>query len=399
MKMDGAIMLNVQKYLFDKIKHPYNKSNIERAPTEFKVELFKNLEKDFGIRCKFYTDENDLCVVLNYDQINSPKMDIIVQECRGLILSLKDLSVISKAFNRFFNYGEADTSSFNFEGSIIFDKIDGSLCPMYYHPYRKTWMMRTRGTAFGETFVGDTKFTFYKLAMEACGLPDLTIFNKSSLDKNKTYIFELTSPENKVVTPYFDRRLHYLGSIDNRTNEEVDYNQGYKYIVGFGLRAFKVNFYNFTNLDEVIKIVHKMPPTQEGYVVLNKQFQRVKVKNPGYVALAHLHNNGAITNRRIIDIIANNETDEFLTYFPEQENRFNEIKKAKKNLFDSIEKVYEKIQNIENQKDFALEANKYNFSSVLFCLRRGDDIESVWNNMNIKKKLSLLNLKDDEENV
>jgi tRNA splicing ligase len=46
-------------------------------------------------------------VVLNYNQINSPKLDPIVRECRGLILDRNSgYSVVARSFDWFWNYGE-----------------------------------------------------------------------------------------------------------------------------------------------------------------------------------------------------------------------------------------------------------------------------------------------------
>ena len=63
---------------------------------------FQKLTDVYGIKVKDYPEQK--LVVLNYDQINSPKMEPIVQECRGLILDYA-LNVVCRPFDRFFNYG------------------------------------------------------------------------------------------------------------------------------------------------------------------------------------------------------------------------------------------------------------------------------------------------------
>lgn len=62
----------------------------------------EELTKEFAIKVRQY-DEGLL--VLNYDQIESPKSHPIVMECRALILDT-DFNVVSRAFDRFFNIHE-----------------------------------------------------------------------------------------------------------------------------------------------------------------------------------------------------------------------------------------------------------------------------------------------------
>ena len=59
----------------------------------------------FGIKVRRYPEDN--LVLLDYNQIDSPKTHPIVIECRSLILALDTLEVVSRKFDRFFNLGEA----------------------------------------------------------------------------------------------------------------------------------------------------------------------------------------------------------------------------------------------------------------------------------------------------
>ena len=74
-------MLEVQKYLKEK--------GVEALKQEFSI-----IVKEAG----------DL-LVLNYNQIESPKTHPIVIECRSLILD-KQYNVVSRSFDRFFNLQE-----------------------------------------------------------------------------------------------------------------------------------------------------------------------------------------------------------------------------------------------------------------------------------------------------
>ena len=47
----------------------------------------------------------------------------------------------------------------------------------------------------------------------------------------------------------------------------------------------------------------------------------MKIKNPAYVAAHHLRGEG-LTEKRVLDLIIMNETDEYLSIFPEDKVKF-----------------------------------------------------------------------------
>lgn len=84
----------------------------------------EKLQEELHIVVSDYPDR----VVLNYSQIASPKLDPIVRECRALILRKSDWSIMSRSFDRFFNYGEDQNSdSFDITKATCAEKMDGCL--------------------------------------------------------------------------------------------------------------------------------------------------------------------------------------------------------------------------------------------------------------------------------
>lgn len=361
-------------------------------------DLDKTLEKlkeRYGIESKVYDDS----IVLNYNLIlaNYPN-DEIVRECRALQLDRRDFFVMSRAFRRFLNYGEGDTrESFVFDKeTVVYDKIDGSLVILYWHPYRKRWEVRTRKTAYaeapviseGEVCVKD----FRSLILLALGVKNLDFLEEWGLNKEKSYVFELVSPENRVITPYRYREMYYLSTFDNESGEESGYEDGYKYIHKF-LDCKKVDSYGYGDINTVLEMAKRLAPAEEGYVVRNGQNDRVKVKNPAYLALSLLHNGGQMTERRVLELVEIGEDSEYLAYFPEEKEKFERIKEKKRKLRKDCEDVYEKIKEIEEQKEFALEAQKYPYSGILFKMRTGKSMEDVWRESSIGYKCRLLGVK------
>lgn len=86
-------MLKVQEYLSD------------YAKTLGPQGALNKLNEELAIRVA--THEWLPLVILNYDQLDSPKTHPIVRECRGLVLEMETWKVVARAFERFFNLGEA----------------------------------------------------------------------------------------------------------------------------------------------------------------------------------------------------------------------------------------------------------------------------------------------------
>ena len=81
-------MLNVQKFLL-----------AQKEQGLSNAQAFEQLTEQFAIKVKHYEDER--IVLLDYHQLDSPKMNPIVIECRSLILHFDTLGVISRKFDRF----------------------------------------------------------------------------------------------------------------------------------------------------------------------------------------------------------------------------------------------------------------------------------------------------------
>lgn len=171
------------------------------------------LTTDLGIIVRDYPDEG--LAMLNYNQIDSPKTHPVVIECRSLILDKKTTNVISRSFDRFFNYGEVleETEQVDFSRSVILEKCDGSLIKIYWCPNTNRWEISTRSQAFGEMQHSTSVKTFRDEVIEAGGFVDENTFQSICyhyFNVANTYIFELIGPTNRIVTPYTHAELVLL---------------------------------------------------------------------------------------------------------------------------------------------------------------------------------------------
>lgn len=107
----------------------------------------EELSTTFGIKVKDYQH----FIGLNYSQIESPKSDPITIECRSLKLmkpadANNNWIVASRSFDRFFNYGESPDqyANFDFNESVIMEKVDGSIIPIWYNSIDNKWEISSR---------------------------------------------------------------------------------------------------------------------------------------------------------------------------------------------------------------------------------------------------------------
>jgi len=322
------------------------------------------LNEEFGIMVKKYEEG---LYVLNYDQINSPKSNDIVKECRGLILD-HEFNIVSRSLDRFFNLGEQPDTQTHLDWSkaICHEKVDGSLIKIYN--WKNTWYCSTRGTAFAESGCnfGDS---FKSLVFKALDCDDETEFQVLCdlwLDADWTYICELTCRENRIVKSYDGYKLHYLAS---RHNQSGEFGDEYEKEAALTLGAREINIYSFSSVEDCIETAKHLPDLEEGYVVYQDGKPVCKVKSPAYVAVHHIRGEG-LSPKRIMQLVLINEQDEYLNYFPEDEKFFTPYVKTFEKLLHEMEVVYTRFEGIVAQKEFALAVKEYNYAAVLFQARQ-----------------------------
>lgn len=367
----------------------YVQEYLKNANVYTKKQALEELEKDFGIKAKIYDD----FVVLNYSQIDSPKTDPIVLECRGLILDL-DWNVLRRPFDRFFNYEEADTQDFDFKNSVCMEKLDGSIIPAWWNPFEKRWCFGTRGTAFAECECNSGRM-FFEIIDDCFQKASKETVAKELFYKKWTYIFELCSPENRVVVPYTETSLVLIGVRMNDSGEYV--NLTLMSLIVEKMKELGVNvrlpqLYEINEIDKIKRTFDDSGAFFEGYVFWNRAFeQRVKIKNPAYLIKHRLRNNGILTLKNAIEIVLINEVDECLSVFPEKKKTFDDIHTILNNIYEEMDEEWNKLKNIENQKDFALKVKDMPLSSIFFKAKSLKiHPRVVFDSMDIDKKIKLI---------
>lgn len=208
--------------------------------------------------------------------------------------------------------------------------------------------------------------------------------------KNFTYIFEMVHPLTRVVIEYDKPDIRHIGTRNNDTYEELDINIGIQ----------KPIEYKFNSFEDVVNMSRILPYSEEGYVVVDANWNRVKVKSPAYLAVHHLENNGVLSARRVMDIILNGEQSEVLANFPEFTDYFNVASEVFYNFKSELQKNIDDFRNMtfETKKDFAMVVSKTQFPSFFFQVYDGkytyDDLSKYLHEYGGEKIAKILKIKD-----
>lgn len=324
------------------------------------------LKEELGIDSML--DEQLGLVSLIYNQIDSPKMHPIVQECRGLILDIHTLDVVCRPFDRFFNYGEAGTLELVNDTFVYYEKMDGSLIKVYHH--KGQWLIGTKSTITSDATIGEEDKLFNDLVYEAAGVDNAQQFtdlcNASKLQHGLTYMFELLSPHNRVITHYRHTCLVWLSVRNNRTGEYVPYDSIAQTWEKFP--AQQLTPLPFSTIPEAESHCSKLRDLKEGLVGYRDGVPIIKVKSPLYVAAHHMAN--APTLKRFLEIILLNEVDEYLTYYPKDRKVFEAVSNRIEVIKSEMDALFQQHNHISDQKQFAAAVKRSPYSAFVFFARR-----------------------------
>jgi len=322
--------------------------------------------------------------ILNYNQIDSPKLDPIVRECRGLVLNYAtdDYPVVARSFPRFFNWGEVQEEMplFDFSDFAVQSKEDGSLALFYY--FGGQWRVNTRGS-FAQDNMQHQDFTWSEAIGRAMAIDNLARIG----NQNWTYVCEFCSPWNKIVRRYEEPTLYLLTIIDKNSGEEIPASECDTIACLLGIR--RPTIYQFTSIEEIQEFLQEQgenDPTFEGVVIRDKDGRRWKIKSATYLGLHRLRGEDDVWNpKHLIPFILAGEEDELITYFPEVKETYFELKSKVLTAYVELLELWGDHWRIEDQKEFALKVKDTPLSSILFSVRkfRGErqtsaDIREEW---------------------
>lgn len=321
----------------------------------------EDLQTKLAISVKPHSQYKNL-LLLKYDQIESDFSNSIVKECRGLILdAADDWRVINYSMSKFHNNGELLAAPIDWKTAKTYTKEDGSLAQLY--AYDGKWHMATSGNCSGDGQCGDFGFSFSQLFWQSFK------YKLPPTDIGICFFFELCSKYNKIVVQHSgDPYVVLLGARNLNSLKELTLDEAHSFFPD----CKKVDTHPLGSFDECIAALENVSPlVQEGFVICDANFNRVKLKSLAYVALHHLRDSLGGSRRALIEVVRNGEIDEVSANFPEYKDDLIKAKTALDDLVKQLEDDYIALRHIESQKEFALSlfARKCRCPSALFSLR------------------------------
>lgn len=345
-------------------------------------------------------------VSLNYHHL-SPMDDPISRECRALILEVGTWDVVSRSFEKFFNAGEPNAREtealFDWPSAAWSEKMDGSLISVF--EYRGQWHCATRSRADASGTISGRSQTYrwlFERSLEHWGATWGTFTDK--LDPQRFYSFELTGPDNPVVVQYAQPDVTWIGCWDRQTLEELDiaalpciedtgswdaYNDP-EMSGHFFYFAPAPTMYPKDIADAQARLADAHWWENEGMVVRDLNFRRLKLKSPDYLRAAKAVGNAA-SDKQKLALIVGGKLDDALSHLPAwAKMRVEEIGDALNEIAKHLEGMYGAIKDLDTQKEFAAYATKLPCYAQLFDMRKGLTAGQALDNTRLETLVALL---------
>lgn len=331
--------------------------------------------------------------MFSYSQFDSDFYNDVVKCCRGTVLEVKGklfkrIRPICLPFKKFGNYGEGYCDPIDVESATIREKIDGILvkCSVidgetyWFTNNGFDWTMKfgtdfsfddgEEATKLAENFGDLLEYALYR----KMDIPKFTVVGKyrditkslnriykmenswlSKIPNNYTLCFELVSPRNRIICKYPETKVVFLFARDNITGREftpeemaAHYNIPYETPKVYDCKTLK-------DTQEMLKSFKGLE--QEGVVVCDKYFHRVKMKCDSYLQLKYAVDNDK--PKVIFKAVVEKSTDDLLVALPTLKESVDKMTDDIKNFKESYKKFYEFLQlkGVEDKKTFALYVN------------------------------------------
>jgi hypothetical protein len=353
----------------------------------------KKLVEDFNLILNIHTRYNNL-FLLHHSQ-HSDKNHIITKECSGIILDAnKNWEVVSMPYMKFFEYNDKNYNDNDFkydegEEVKVYEKIDGTLAVLYF--YDNSWQVASSYFPDGKDAMcyksPEHKVIFNKYFWD--------IFNKKGykipIESDMNFFFEMITPHHLYVVQYKEEDLILHGARNIKSMKEEDHKE---YALKYGWNYTKeISISKPFDLNLIINMAKNLDATlQEGFVIRDKSFNRIKVKSPDYIKLTYMYNffpdKTHMNEKNILDIIRKGEEENFIKYCPEWRNKIEFLKIKFEEFIADIEKSFEEFKQIEDLAEFSKKVKTHRYKNAFNALKFGSTIREYLAGVGIKKLLN-----------
>ena len=333
--------------------------------------------------------------MFNYNLFESDLDNDIVKASRGSILEILEdgtVTVICGPYTKFFDINDPHADIINWASKKLKceEKIDGQLVKCFKYKGEDFWVTNG-GTGLNTPldYATDTIENYKQLVSVALGGNcgsfekgyDTSNFKASMRKQGKfacvdfgnedfhvdadwvkaipdgwTLMFELTSPQNRIIVKYNEIKIWFHGARDpngvEHSPEEVKEMFGIPYDIP--------KRYNLSKKEDVLAALAKFKgEEQEGFVVVDEEnWTRVKMKSPSYLALKYVRDND--TPEGIWRLCVDENHDDFPELKEKTDAQVKEINKFNKEFLATMAYASDVWLNDfkKNRKEFALWVNE-----------------------------------------
>jgi len=378
---------------------------IKKHPDSFEAELSK---PPYNVKVKHHPDRPNL-VMFKYSQFDSDFTNPVVRCCRGSVYDIRADGTVKPyllPFFKFSNYGENGADPIDWDSTLyVRDKLDGSLLKAMKESGGS--VLWTTNGSFDvnadvlELFPAENDenipppYTFASLRDYALRGREEEI---NGLPENWTFMFELTSPYNRIIVPYRETKLFLIGCRDPQGLEHTP-----EWAVeNFGLTFETPQIFALKNIDAVLAYCEAVDTDdREGVVVQDANFNRLKIKTNHYRSLFFLKGEDHFSDERIFFAIKQGSIDDATAAWPEIHgatdritSEWSDFRGAVTELCRKAATYYQDCKNecADDPKEakkryatFVMEKYK-TFSTFLFeAVKENADLEPIFNKIDYKE--------------
>lgn len=292
--------------------------------------------------------------------VNADFNDPIVCEARGIIIDHNTLNVVCWPFKKFFNIQESQAAEIDWDTAVVEDKIDGSLIKVWWNWDSNMWQVSTMSIIDAREADTQINKAFYDLFIAAVNYRSIRWHEMSKMN---TYLFELVSPDTQVVIRYPFTKIYHIGTISNLTGDDVICDIGVEQPTRYPLKT----------LDDCMSAVEHLNEDglkKEGFVVVDGNFNRVKIKSPEYLEMHRSVNNHVLSPERYVSLITSHPEDinSLCEIFPQHERflryyqwQLAELKHGTESMILTARRLQEEYNNQRKVIADYIKKDKYSY--------------------------------------
>lgn len=279
-----------------------------------------------------------------------------------------------------------NNTNFN-KNTLIEEFIEGTMINLFYDSDINEWTIATKSTidANIKFFINNynNNITFKDMFYEI--INNLNI-NFDILPKNYSYSFVIQHTENRIVTSFNKNNL-YIISVYNINNDNYTINEISKNEVYDIFKNTKVSYpenYNFYNIQEVESFATLNQSYNFVGLILKSNNIRSKIRNPEYEYVRKLRGNQPKIQYHYLTLINGNNLSEYLKYYPEDIDKFNEFKNQ---IYQFTQDLYKNYIDCYINKDKPLNNFPFQFKNHMYKLHEKYICELRNQNQYVSKKV------------